>query len=166
MRHHALQLPPRRPRQHASQWRALTTPTHATHTALSPACAGSLVTQEDKLRAKVLKGELSEADCALQIKALRAPGEFTKDPIYQVVRDWSSLYPSKMVSVARRIAAYLDAADAARRTAQQLLDANPEYSDLISHSYRSLPYNKDLSRHKCHQESLAIVQAALDALKK
>ncbi len=111
-------------------------------------------------------GKITEQDYISKSEALRAPSEFIKAPEYAVIRNWSQLYPTVMVSVARRIAAYMTPAAAAGRTAQQLLDANPEYSALTSHAYRSLPYNKDLSRHECHQVSLAIVQAALDALKK
>ena len=114
------------------------------------------------LHAQHQSGKITEQEYNSKSEALRAPGEFTKDPNYQVIKNWSSLYPSKMVSVARRIAAYMKPADAAGRTAQELLDANPEYSALTSHAYRSLPYNKDLPRHKCHLVSLAIVQAALD----
>ena len=150
---------------------ALTTPAHATYPALFPACAGSLVTQEDKLRAKVLKGELSEADCALQIKALRLPGQLYSAPDYAMINKWASDFPSNIMLAARAVTAPLTPATATaeRRTAQQLLEADANFMALYNHANHKhayvMAFNGGRGMDKRGVECIDFVQGELNAMR-
>ena len=130
-----------------------------------------MLAQEDKLRAQVLKGELSEADCALQIKALRAPGQLVSAPDYAKINKWASDYPYSIMLAARAVTAPLTPATATaeRRTATQLLEADANFMALYNHANHKhayvMAFNGSRGMDKRGVDCIGFVQGELNAMR-
>ncbi len=123
------------------------------------------------MRAKVLNGELSEADCALQIKVLRAPGLLVSAPDYAKINKWARDYPMSIMLAARAVTAPLTPATATaeRRTAQQLLEADVNFMALYNHANHKhayvMAFNGGKGMNKRCKECIDFVQSELSAMR-